>query len=656
MRDFSVRPGGLNTLRLLQVLALLTIVFVAVLASAPLRPYFSEWRRVQQDYNRSAVSSGRRPIAIQVKQIWKPALGIADRCTTCHLGMGGAEEAIPGEALFAAHPVIPHDPREFGCTVCHGGQGRATTKDAAHGFVSHWDEQMLDRSHLGAGCATCHDEFPAATRVALSAGVKRVEQLDCLACHRLDGRGRGDGPDLSFVGIKGFAKDWYASHLAKHDAAESDAWRTSFGPIPRTDLDTIDLLLATRVGAPALVNARALAMERGCLGCHKLRGVGGDEGPALDAAGRKPLGDLNLTHLSGPQTFANYMREHLIDPARVFPGSTMIAQDYSPDDLELLTTWVMSLRARDVGTAFLPKDRVRRQILGERQTRSTPEQDFGIYCAACHGPRGEGRTVGNAESRFPAIGTADFLNVASDDFILANLKTGRPNRRMPAWAAPGGALDEAAARQLVALLRQRLGAPPSLAQLSAASADPELGARVYHDDCAACHGSAGEGTALGPPLASADRALTLERAYDATVRGVQGTAMPAYGDRPAPSLAAVLRHVTSLPRTSASRSSWMLGTGSVDRGADLYDRNCLGCHGPAGEGKLGPALANPAFQQAATTPYIAATIVRGRAGTPMPSFGRDSNVYARLTGEEALDLTAFIRERLGKTARVTGAH
>lgn len=656
MRDASVRPGGLNSLRLLTVLAALTVIFFVVLAAVPLRPYMSEWRVVQQEYNRSAVATGRKPIRLEVKQIWKPALGIADRCTTCHLGIAGAAEPIPGVPLFAAHPPIPHDTRECGCTVCHGGQGRATTKDAAHGFVSHWDEQMLDVKHLDAGCATCHDQFPSVPRATLDSGRTLVEQFDCLSCHHLDRRGRGDAPDLSWVGLKGFASDWYARHLAKHDAAESVAWTSSFGPIADVDRETIDRFLTTRVGAPTLVEARALASDRGCLGCHKLANTGGDEGPVLDAVGRRPLGDLNFAHVRGPQTFSNYMREHLLDPSGVFPGSTMLAQEYTPEELELLLTWVLSLRAREVPTAFLPKDRVQRQVLHVTSADRSPEEDFGTYCAACHGRRGEGRTAGNSEARFPAIGSGDFLNVASDAFIARTMSAGRPNRRMPALAAAGGALDERAVSGIIAILRSRLGTAPSLAELQSTTVEPDSASRAFHDDCATCHGEHGEGTALGSPIAASDRPLTVAEVYDAIVKGVANSAMAAYGDRPPETLAGILRHARQLPRTSAVRAGWTLGTGNAEVGADIYERHCRGCHGAAGEGKVGPALANPAFLAAATTEYIAATIVRGRSGTPMPSFGRDNVAYSRLTATEVLDVSAFIRERLGRTPRVTGAN
>ncbi|MBI4487377.1 MAG: c-type cytochrome, partial [Acidobacteria bacterium] len=428
MRHYSIRPGGLNALRLVQLLAVLSLIFVAVLASAPVRPYFAEWRSVQKEYNGLAVASGTSPTPVAVKQIWKPVLGITDRCTTCHLGMAGAATPISGHTLFGAHPVIPHDPREFGCTVCHGGQGRATSREDAHGFVSHWDEQILDKQNLTAGCGTCHDQFPNAPRQVLADGARLFDQLDCRSCHRLDGRGRGDGPDLTYVGLKGFDPEWAASHLAKHDAATTEAWKSSFGPIAGPDLQVLDLFLETRVGAPRVVEAQAVAMSRGCLGCHKLNGIGGEEGPALDAVGRKAVGQLNFANVPGPPTFTNYMRAHLIDPASVFPGSTMLAQDYTPEEVDLLTNWTLFLRSREVPAGFMPRDRVRRNILGESRRTLSAQQNFGAFCAACHGTRGEGMTYGSSEARFPAIGTADFLDVASDDFIARTLTTGRPNR------------------------------------------------------------------------------------------------------------------------------------------------------------------------------------------------------------------------------------
>jgi mono/diheme cytochrome c family protein len=69
---------------------------------------------------------------------------------------------------------------------------------------------------------------------------------------------------------------------------------------------------------------------------------------------------------------------------------------------------------------------------------------------------------------------------------------------------------------------------------------------------------------------------------------------------------------------------------------------CAGCHGPKGEGKIGPALANPGFQQAATPEFVARTVLRGREGTPMPVFAENNPSYPRLSEADAADVAAFV--------------
>jgi mono/diheme cytochrome c family protein len=551
LRSRTVYVSSLNLRRLAVIFAVLSLAFVVVLASAPLKPYFAEWRTVQARYNAAARASGAAPIAIGIKQIWRPQLDVADRCITCHLGMGAAP-AVAGDALFRAHPPIPHDPKQFGCSVCHGGQGRATTTDAAHGFVSYWDEQMLDQRHLPAGCATCHDQVPDAPLAQLTAGLQLVESLDCLACHKLDGRGRGQAPDLTAVGMRTIPPDWHARHLDRHARRESPEWIASYGPIAPADLALIETALRTRVGTARVVEARSLAMERGCLGCHKLEGRGGDEGPALDRVGLKPIGDLDFRGVSGPRTLTNHIRAHLLDPARVVPGSQMPALGFVPGEVDLLTTFLVSLRRREMPLEFTPRERLRRTLGEAAPPRLTGEQLFNAYCSACHGPRGEGRNYPETGVRYPRIGSPDFLGLASDEFIAKTLEVGRPGRRMPALAAPGATLTKEDVTALVAHLRTLAG---------------------------------GEGP-------------------------------------------------TSVPIGAAP--------GDAANGRAVYGTVCAGCHGPNGEGKVGPALANSGFQQAATAAFVAATVMRGREGTPMPAFSRDSASYPRLTEAEAADVAAFV--------------
>ncbi|MBI4600379.1 MAG: c-type cytochrome [Planctomycetes bacterium] len=544
------QPGDLGVTRLLWTFAVLSLVFLGALSIAPAKSYLSEWREAQGRYNALAASSGRAGIEPAIQQVWKPRLGVVDRCTSCHLGMSAAGPAS-GEALFEAHPPVPHDPQDFGCTLCHGGQGRATKRDAAHGLAKHWDEPLLERRHFEAGCGACHTHLRVPSRRLEARGEDLFRRYDCVACHRSEGVGRGSGPDLSSAGMRGFAADWHAAHLTRRELGEKE-WVASYGPIPPEDLAAIDEYLRSRVGARRLMEAKALAHRLGCRGCHKVNGVGGDDGPDLTRMGRRSAADLEFSGVSGERTLPNWLLQHFFDPGRVVPGSQMPDLGLSAAQAELLTLYMLSLRAPEVPQAFWPDDRVRALRLGQRELATDGESLFGAFCAGCHGERGEGRRYGTLNVAFPAIGNADFLAVASDDFLRKTIARGRPGRRMPAWGLKDGGLTAREIDAIVLYLRS---------------------------------------LAPGTPIA----------------------------DLPAPA------------------------GGSAEHGKPLFERSCAGCHGQKGEGREAPALANPEFQAAATDAYIAATVLRGRAGTSMRHFGKPMLGFAALDPAEVADIVAHVR-------------
>jgi mono/diheme cytochrome c family protein len=219
---------------------------------------------------------------------------------------------------------------------------------------------------------------------------------------------------------------------------------------------------------------------------------------------------------------------------------------------------------------------------------------------------------------------------------------------MPAWAAANETLSSEEAKSLVAFLRARAPKAPSLGEVERAASDRALGQRTYLADCAGCHGERGEGTPLGSPLAVTDRKAAGRTAlYRSLAEGAPGTAMPRYSGYEAGTLRSLLDYTASLPRVAGTRAGWKPGAGDAAHGKLLFSRSCAGCHGDAGQGKTGPGLATPDFQKAASTEFIAITVVRGRAGTPMPGFGRDSVNYPKLSAQDVLDLAAFVRSGLG---------
>jgi mono/diheme cytochrome c family protein len=337
-----------------------------------------------------------------------------------------------------------------------------------------------------------------------------------------------EGPDLSRAGATGYDRGWYAEHVRQRQ--KGGAWR-AFEPIPEGDRAGLDGFLATRVGAPALVEAKALFNSLGCRGCHKLRGVGGDEGPDHTRVGQLDPGQRDFTNVPGDRTVANWLAQHFRAPAAVVPGSQMPALALSDAEIDLLNYYLLSLRRSGAPDSYWPGDRLRVERFGEREFRSDGASLFGAFCAACHGARGEGKRYAGA-SPFPAIGNPDFLAVASDAFLRATIEGGRPGRRMPPWGDKGGGLRPDEIGAVVAHLRSLDGgkAPePDPRPPRWARGDVPAGQRLYASACAGCHGKAGEG-GEGPALKNPVLLANATDTYLAETirRGRRGTAMEGF--------------------------------------------------------------------------------------------------------------------------------
>jgi mono/diheme cytochrome c family protein len=482
---------------------------------------------------------------VRLRQVVNPTLGVVDRCVSCHVAMAPGEESVTGTPL-AAHPAVAHDPSEYGCTVCHGGQGRATRKEDAHGAVEFWPEPMLPSGMSEAGCGTCHVALGVPGRETLDAARGLVQRYNCLACHRLDGRGGGTtrvsrsergrpsviasataGPDLSRAALIGYAPAWYAQHREK--AATEESWRIFSAPDDQSVRAGLDLYLSTRVGAPRLVNAKSVFHSTGCLGCHKVNGIGGDAGPDLTRAGEKDPGRLDFSAVAGERTLAGWFTEHVRAPAAVVADSQMPAAHASADEVEALTFYTLSLRRRDVAGSYLPRDRMRASRFGEREFASDGATLYGTFCSGCHGRTGEGFRVQGMT--FPAVANADFLSVAPDSLIVETILRGRPGRRMQAWDERSTGLTSDDVRAIVEHLRTRAGiAPPKDTRPPGwVRGDVALGERIYAASCSGCHGArgeGGEGPALNNPVLQ--QFATDSYLVETVTRGRRGTAMAGF--------------------------------------------------------------------------------------------------------------------------------
>ena len=225
-----------------------------------------EWKGYQSEF-RNTISAQFGPdradqVPSGIQQIWVPELNRVDRCTTCHLGVEwqGMEEA---PHPFRAHPtgiLQEHNLSQYGCTVCHGGQGYATDMEGAHATSSeiHWEDPLL-ASEIGESlqvaepaalmeikCNICH-RYDAYTEGAelINYAKDLVTQRRCQLCHKINGQGALIGPDLTYAGDqsaehydyskvpgKEAAFNWHMVHFRnpKEVAPESVMPNFNFGP------------------------------------------------------------------------------------------------------------------------------------------------------------------------------------------------------------------------------------------------------------------------------------------------------------------------------------------------------------------------------------------------------------------------------------------
>ena len=257
-----------------------SLAALAVLAWAAMQENFlRDWRVIQQRVQARLPASQAEAFTVQLRQIVSRDTGATDRCVSCHVGMAPGEDGVDGDRVYGRHADVVHDPASYGCTVCHAGQGRATATVDAHGNVANWPEPMIPKRYAYAGCGVCHTHLSVPNLGQLQQGKIRFEQADCLACHRVDGRGGTlrpggaggqEGPDLSRVGASGFKSNWYEHHLAEKKKGVSPAWVNAFGELSEESRKAIEVYLRSRVGAPGLVEAKALFHSMGCRGCHKI--------------------------------------------------------------------------------------------------------------------------------------------------------------------------------------------------------------------------------------------------------------------------------------------------------------------------------------------------------------------------------------------------
>lgn len=110
------------------------------------------------------------------------------------------------------------------------------------------------------------------------------------------------------------------------------------------------------------------------------------------------------------------------------------------------------------------------------------EQLYNQYCAACHGSEGNGGV--GVPLALPA-----FQKTVDDDFLSKTIHFGRPGRVMPAFDY----LKSGQVKAIVAYIRSFVADQAPAYNKKPVRGNTRHGKKLYDKQCAACHGSQGEG-------------------------------------------------------------------------------------------------------------------------------------------------------------------
>ena len=511
-----------HPVRAFGVVSLLLLISLAI---APAKNHFSEWRHYQKQYlalvrNRGDAVTLQRHFHDHdgIQQIWLPGLGVVDRCTTCHVGLKEASLADVSTQPFRRHPVIPHTTDQFGCVMCHRGQGPATTVEEAHRSTEAWEQPILPARYVQSSCGQCHRGALTGTP-QLNLGRNLLGRYGCVHCHTIklpDGsaiKPTDDPPSLSHIADKS-TREWIYAWLKDPQAyavtstmpnfklSDPDARDISaflIGNSTPMAGDTAPVTPTTKdQKAPDPTAGASLYGESFCASCHAVQNaagnvVGGDVGPELTRVGNKVKPEWLRAWLRNPRVY---------DPQTAMPHYRL-----TDPQLSLLTGFLGNKTDSDL-------------LANVHLDAATPEQiahgkllvtEYG--CASCHEVSGI-KKPDNFAPELTRIGSKPLTQIiflpgmthAIPDYIAAKIRQPRSfgaALKMPQFNLAPAQID-ALTTALLALTDRAHDLPLALTVPAKPPSNYEpagkAGQLMADMACFTCHAINGRGGDMAPDL------------------------------------------------------------------------------------------------------------------------------------------------------------
>ena len=617
--------------------------------------------------NRSEANTLQRHFKGGIEQIWLPELGVVDRCTSCHVGLKEASLVDVPTQPFRTHPVIPHKLDEFGCTVCHRGQGAATTVAEAHNSTLAWEQPILPAKYIESSCGECH-RGPLLGTPHLNQGRNLLSRYGCVHCHTVklpDGttmKATDDPPSLSHIADK-TTREWIYAWLKDPQAYAATSTMPNF---KLTDDDARDMsafLIANSTsvaGDTVTLTAKAssdpaaggsLYGESFCASCHAVQNaagnyVGGDVGPELTRVGSKVKPEWLQAWLRNPRTY---------DPATGMPH-------YRFNDGQVATL-----------SGFLEAKADSDLLASVHLDAATPEQiahgkrlvsDYG--CASCHEIAGIKKPE-NFAPELSRIGSKPITQLiflpgmphSLPDYIAGKIKQPRafsPGLKMPQYTFTPPQIDSLTTA-LLSLNDRSSALPASLAVSATPESDYQpagkAGKLMTDLACFSCHRINGHGGDMAPDLTWEGSSVQREWLVQffknpGTLRPSLIRRMPRFNltDDEVNELTDYIMTVYQNP--AVDRDAMPLtgySQGQVELGKQLFygKYSCQGCHivdTKTDKGYIGPTLTNVGSRLTAAWIYQWMKNPQAlRPGTAEPN--------RAMSDEDARALTAFLISQKG---------
>jgi mono/diheme cytochrome c family protein len=612
--------------KLSRVFGVVSLLLLITLAIVPIKDHFSEWHQYQKSYQK--LIRGRTDTAILerhfqpgIQQTWIPEQGVVDRCATCHVAL--KEASLQGAAQpFRPHPPIPHSLTQFGCVVCHRGQGPATSVEEAHSSTKAWEQPILPAKYLEAGCGQCH-LAPLEGTPHLNQGRALLASYGCVHCHATkqpDGTvmlGSDDPPPLVHIAEK-TSREWIYVWLKDPHAFSARATMPNF-ELSDSDASDISAFLisqstpvAQSSSVAALTGAQtkpsdaeagaSLYGESFCASCHSVQNaagnlVGGDIGPELTRIGSKVK--------------PGWLRAWLQNPNDYEPATRMPHFRFTPQQIAILAGFLEAKTDSDL-------------LANVHLAEAKPEQIahgkalvVELGCAACHDINGVPKPD-NLAPDLSRIGSKMLAQIVFapgvahtlPDYISAKIANPRafgPGLKMPQFSLTPQQMD-LLTTALLALTDRAQTQVPSLrtASVQDSGYQPAGSAGKLMNDlrCLTCHRVNGRGGDLAPDLSWEGSAVERKWLSDflknpGTLRPALIRRMPRFNlsDQEIATLTDYIMTVYQDP--AIDRDSLPAGLNapdSIEKGRQLFYSKyaCQSCHivdFNKDKGYIGPSLA-----------------------------------------------------------------